>query len=168
MAKYAESKFGMAKPVLVAEDFEPDAEALQSALKRAGVTNPVFVVGDGDRAIAYLKGEGIFSDRELFPPPGILILDLKMPGRGGMEVLEWCKRQRQLEDLLVVVVSGYNHILEIKQAYELGAATFLTKPVRDEDIANLIRAFKNHWEVLSPTPPAPQTSADTAPKLSSD
>src|SRR5205823_1700434 len=72
-------KLEMPKVVLLAEHSKEDAGTVQIALKKAGVANRVFIVGDGDEAIAYLKGEGQFANRETFPLPSVLILDLKMP-----------------------------------------------------------------------------------------
>jgi CheY-like chemotaxis protein len=140
----------MAKAILLAEDFEDDAVFLQRVLKKAGVVNPVMVVGDGDKAIAYLRGDGVFSDREKFPIPGVLFLDLKMPGKNGFEVLEWLKDQSQLKELLVVVLSGYHEVRDVNRAYALGAHTFLVKPCNQEDFANLMKAFAGHWIHSSP------------------
>ena len=81
------------RPILLAEDSEDDATVLRSTLRKAGLAAPVVVVPDGSQAIAYLKGEGIYADRDLFPLPGLLLLDLKMPGKNGFEVLEWCETQ---------------------------------------------------------------------------
>src|SRR5438128_2710095 len=131
----------MAKAILLAEDLEDDAAFLRRVLEKAGVANPIVIVRDGVEAIAYLKGEGEFSDRQKFPIPGILFLDLKMPGKGGFEVLEWLKHQPEWKDLLIVVVSGYDELREIKRAYALGAHTFLVKPCKQEDIANLVKSF---------------------------
>ena len=81
----------MAKPILLAEDVKEDADAVRQAVRTAGFDNPVYVVSDGDLAISYLKGEGAYSNRELFPFPSILLLDLNMPRVSGFEVLKWIK-----------------------------------------------------------------------------
>jgi len=135
----------MMRPILLAEDSADDAMVIQSTLKKAGVLNPVFVVSDGANAVAYLKGAGFYADRDLFPLPGVFLLDLKMPGKDGFEVLEWWKTQPQLKHLLVVVLSGYHDIESIKRAYSLGARSFLTKPCTIQDIMNLRQAFTGSW-----------------------
>src|SRR5688572_770867 len=79
----------MAKQILVADDDAEDAGAILCVLQKAGLANPVVTVRDGEEAVAYLKGEGQFADRERFPLPGVLFLDLRMPRRNGLEVLDW-------------------------------------------------------------------------------
>ena len=96
------------RPILLAEDSHDDAFVVRSTLKRAGVLNPVHVVTDGAKAVAYLQGEGIYADRDLFPLPDVLLLDLKMPKLSGFDVLEWWRSQPQLSNMLVVVLSGYS------------------------------------------------------------
>jgi CheY-like chemotaxis protein len=145
MTKLCDNHFEMLKPILLAEDFEPDAAAIQTAFKKRGVINPIFVVSDGAEAIAYLKGEGIYDNRVKFPLPGMLLLDLKMPKRNGLEVLEWCKTQAYLSDLLIIVLSAHHEIKEVTRAYELGANTFLIKPVSEDDVANLAEKFREYW-----------------------
>jgi CheY-like chemotaxis protein len=134
------------KPILLAEDFEDDARIIQYVLKKAQVTNPIIVVPDGAEAIAYLKGEGFYADRVKFPLPSVLLLDLKMPKRNGFEVLEWCKAQPHLKNMLVVVLSGYQELESVNRAYALGAHSFLVKPCNVEDIANLMKTYKGYWE----------------------
>jgi CheY-like chemotaxis protein len=140
------------KPILLAEDIEDDAGLLQTVLKQAGVMNPVFVVPDGQEAIAYLSGEGVYADRAKFPIPVVLLLDLKMPKRTGFDVLAWCKRQPHLTKLLIIVLSGNREIKSINQAYRMGADTFLLKPCHVLDVTNLTRNFKGYWTL------PPQTS----------
>src|SRR5579883_2465504 len=109
------------KPILLAEDFPDDARILQTVLKKAGVLNPIFVVSDGAEALDYLKGEGFYADRTRFPLPAVLLLDLKMPKLDGFSVLEWCKAQPFLKDMLVVVLTGHREINAVNRAYSLGA-----------------------------------------------
>jgi CheY-like chemotaxis protein len=136
----------MHNTILLAEDFEDDANAVQQVLKEAGVMNPVVVVTDGDEVIAYLNGEGRFSDRQRFALPGVLLLDLKMPRVHGFEVLEWIRAQPQFEKLLIIVLSGYDEIGQVRKAYDLGARSFLVKPCHIEDVRNLAKAFSGYWE----------------------
>lgn len=136
--------FEMNRPILLAEDFEADAVAVQRLLKKAGVDNPVIVVPDGGEAIAYMNDEGPFRDRQKFPLPCVLLLDLKLPTKNGFEVLEWCRTQPHLKDLFIVVLTGHYELRDVNQAYLLGAHTFLTKPANKEDITN---AIKGHLDV---------------------
>jgi CheY-like chemotaxis protein len=132
------------RPILLAEDFEADAEAVHRLLRKAGVANPIITVPDGGEAIAYMNNEGLFRDRQRFPLPCVLLLDLKLPVKNGFEVLEWCRTQPHLKDLFIVVLSGHRQLPYVNQAYSLGAHTFLTKPAKKEDITN---AIKGHLEL---------------------
>ncbi|MDB6022174.1 MAG: putative response regulator, CheY [Pedosphaera sp.] len=140
------------KPILLAEDVEDDASVIKRALKLAGVMNPIIVVPDGVEAILYLQGEGSYADRTRFPLPGVLLLDLKMPKRGGLEVLEWCRAQPHLQDMLIVILSGLHEVGLVQRAYSMGANSFLIKPCNLEDVANLTKTFPGYWE--QPPPPA--------------
>jgi CheY-like chemotaxis protein len=139
------------KPILLAEDFANDARLIQTILKRAGIINPVFVVHDGKEAIDYLSANGFYADRTKFPLPAVLLLDLKMPKVDGFEVLEWCKTQAQLREMLVVVMTGNHEVGAANRAYSLGAHSFLMKPCNVDDIRNLADTFKGYWN----HPPAP-------------
>jgi CheY-like chemotaxis protein len=135
----------MVKQILVADDDAGDAEEILLVLQNAGLTNPVAIVADGEEAVDYLKGEGQFADREKFPLPSILFLDLRMPRRTGLEVLEWLTLQPQLTNMLIVVLSGYDNPADVSRAYQLGAHTFLTKPIKPEDVDRLRKAFYRFW-----------------------
>lgn len=129
------------KPILIAEDSEPDADILMRTLKMAGVVNPIFWVPDGDQVIAYLSGAGQYADREKFPMPGALLLDLKMPRMSGFEVLSWLKNEPQIAGVTVIVVSGTMEMREVSRAYQMGANTFVVKPVDGHELQNLIKTF---------------------------
>jgi CheY-like chemotaxis protein len=137
----------MDNAILVADDNDDDVMGILMALRNAGVKNPVQTVSDGDLALAYLRGHGAFANRERFPLPGILLLDLKMPRLGGFAVMEWLQTQPQFKKLLIIVLSGHNQLREVQQAYKLGAHSFLIKPCTADDIGNLMRWFAEHWEV---------------------
>lgn len=139
------------QPILIAEDSEADIFFLLRALDQAGVLNPVFVVRDGNETLAYLQGTGRYADREAFPVPGIVLLDLKMPGIDGFEILRCRRREKHLHNTLMVALSSYDGIYSINLAYETGADTFLSKPLTTEDILNLITSFEDCWELLHST-----------------
>ena len=132
-------EFGTTRPILLAEDFEADAVAVQRLLRKVGVGNPVIVVPDGGEAIAYMNNDGPFRDRQKFPLPDMLLLDLKLPTKNGFEVLEWCRTQPHLKELFIVVLSGLYELRDVNHAYLLGAHTFLAKPASREDILNAIK-----------------------------
>jgi CheY-like chemotaxis protein len=139
----------MPNSILIAEDFENDALLLQQVLKGAGVSNPIFTLSDGDEVLAYFKGEGRFSDRDKFPLPSVLLLDLKMARVGGYEVLQWLQTHPEFKPL-IVIVTGIEETKEIQRAYLLGAHSFITKPCNPEDIHKMRKAFGHYWESFSP------------------
>src|SRR3954469_18637827 len=94
------------KTILLVEDNEDDVFALRRALKKAQIANPVQVAEDGQKAVDYLAGVGHYADREEYPIPRLVLLDLKLPYRNGMEVLAWIRQQRSLDSLPVVILSG--------------------------------------------------------------
>jgi len=140
----------MKKPILQVEDSEDDARLLQLAFQKAGIINEIITIHSGDEAICYLKGEGAYADRATFPMPGVLLLDLKLPGTSGFEVLEWIKQQSSPPDTLLVAISGYSEMHNVNRAYKLGARSFLTKPINPEDIVNLTKAFGGYWSFKTP------------------
>ena len=147
----------MTKPILIAEDSDDDLALLQLTLKQAGITNPVHVVRDGSELIAYFRGEGKYSDRNQFPLPRILFLDLKMPGLGGADVLLWLRGRPQFTQMLIVVLSAVSDWKQIKEAYDLGSDTYLPKPCNREDIRNLAQYFSGFFN-LSPAASPQDTS----------
>src|SRR5258706_12659640 len=117
----------MTQPILQVEDSEDDARFLQGVFQKAGVINPIITVKNGDEAICYLKGEGAYANRDKFPMPGVLLLDLRLKGTSGFDVLEWMRHQTNLKGILILVITGYHEIGQVNRAYALGAHSFLTK-----------------------------------------
>ena len=115
--------------VLLIEDRFDDVLLLRRVLKRANISRLVHVVSSGEESIAYLDGRGEYADRHAFPLPGLIFLDLKLPGLSGFEVLAWMRQQPRLDRIQVVVLTGSPHTIDVYRAYELGANSFLTKPV---------------------------------------
>lgn len=114
------------------------------AFAASGVKNPVYVVRSGSEALDYLAGSGKFSDRQKYPLPKIVFLDLKMPHPDGMYVLQW-KEQQGIKGMLWVATSAFDGVRTINEAYACGATTFLTKPLDRLDVRNLIESFDEFW-----------------------
>ena len=134
--------------ILLTEDVEEDRFVFLEAVKRAGLCNPVRMVNDGREAIGYISGEFFYADRERFPFPTALMLDLKLPRTSGWEVLEWVRARREFARLLVVVLTASEYIPDLEKAYRMGANSFLTKPCRSEDLRNLATTFPEHFGPL--------------------
>ena len=117
-----------ANTVLYVEDEEHDVFFMQMAFKTAHVANPLQIVVDGRQAIDYLQGNGPFANRELYPLPCMVLLDLNIPCLSGIEVLQWLRKHSQLHDLPVVIFSSSSNVLDIAKTNELGIQNYLVKP----------------------------------------
>jgi CheY-like chemotaxis protein len=139
-------------PILVAEDDQNDVILIKRALNKSLISNPIACVGDGEEALAYLKGEGRYSDRQRYPLPSMMLLDLKLPRLSGHEVLHWLRRQPLLKRLPVVVLTSSREPTDINKAYDLGANSYLVKPVVLEEFSTLIQQLQLYWQILSEHP----------------
>ena len=131
--------------ILVVEDEPNDAELLKMAFKRNTILNPIQQVNDGLDAIAYLNGEGIYTDRKRYPFPEVLILDLKMPRMNGLELLAWIRDHPDFKVIPTIIMSSSRQDLDIKKAYELGANTYLVKPSSFNELARMVRSAHDYW-----------------------
>lgn len=138
--------------ILVAEDDDNDFFFLERAFKQASILNPLHRVRDGEEAISYLGGEGPFGDRVKYPLPYLMLLDLKMPRKNGFEVMAWLREQPGLKRLPLVVLTSSREDPDINRAYELGANTYLVKPVNFEGLVEMIKALKLYWLILAEKP----------------
>ena len=132
-------------PILLVEDNENDVLLIKRAFNKAKVAPPMSIVSDGDEAIAYLSQTGQYADIEKFPIPSLILLDLKLPRRSGLEVLSWIKQQPELKRLLVVVLTSSQENSDLTQAYDLGANSYLVKPVYFQDLVSLIESIDSYW-----------------------
>ena len=131
--------------LLLVEDNEDDVVLMKRALREAGVTNPLFVVEDGQEAVDYLGGTGIFSDRARYPLPALIFLDLKLPLKSGHDVLAWIRGQAPLRCTTVVVLTSSDEPSDIATSYNLGANSYLVKPPTAEQLLDMAKAFKWYW-----------------------
>ena len=132
-------------PILLAEDDDNDVLLLERAFKDADIRNPLHVARDGQEAIDWLASAEGFSGRATHPLPCLLILDLKMPGKTGMDVLVWRRRQPVINCVPVIVFSSSAHRYDVEKAYRLGANAFVVKPATNEERAQLSRNLKGFW-----------------------
>jgi CheY-like chemotaxis protein len=145
----------MLLPTILQVDDEPsDAFLLQSVFSEAGIANPVQVAADGQQAIDYLAGIGAYSDRERFPLPCLVLLDLKLPKKSGLAVIEWIRAQPALRPIVVIVFSSSALPSDVRTAYALGANSFIEKPVAYENALAMARLLKGWWLDLNQFPPA--------------
>jgi CheY-like chemotaxis protein len=128
-------------PILLAEDDENHVLLIQNLMKACHILNPLVAVPDGEHVISYLKNDGIYADRERYPPPILLLLDMKMPRVGGLEVLKWLASVRPKPSFPTLVLTGYADLKTMNEAYRLGAQSFLLKPIERREFLPLIEAF---------------------------
>jgi CheY-like chemotaxis protein len=124
---------------LLVEDNEDDVFFMQRAFQQAGVHNPLHVVRNGEEAIEYLSGQNDYSDRERYPLPDLIFLDLKMPGVNGFEVLKWMREQSL--KLPVAVLTSSPEEIDRQLAFDLGAECYLLKPPSKEMVLDCIKRF---------------------------
>jgi CheY-like chemotaxis protein len=137
-------------PVLIAEDEESDAVILRFAFQRAGLAHQLFVVRDGQAAIDYLVGSAPYDDRQEYPLPKLLLLDLKMPRMNGFDVLAWLTLQPQFHDLPAVVLSSSAAQADVAKARQMGAREYFVKPHGLTELVGIVEALHNRWLNLPP------------------
>src|SRR5687767_9482039 len=153
-----------AYPILLAEDRPDDVFLMERALQKVKSRHPLRVVTDGQKAIEYLSGQGEYSDRVAFPFPGLVILDLKMPGVGGFEVVEWMRKTPQTRLTPIIILSTSALPEDINRAYELGANAYMIKPTDHRSLERLLQTIGEFW--LASLAPVPGwTSTATTPAL---
>ena len=140
---------------LLVEDSNADAVLLRRAFSKAHIVNPVRVTVTGEEALAYLSGSGKYSDRRLFPIPSVILLDLNLPGISGFEVLAWVRQQPHLSHVRIVILTDSDDSHQVKQAYQLGAASYLVKPNDLDELASFAQALGGFWQWEAATPEAP-------------
>jgi CheY-like chemotaxis protein len=134
------------KPViLIAEDNPDDVEMLRRSFQQAGIEATLEVAANGAEAIQFLEGSGAHATGGQRRLPDFVLLDLKMPGKDGFDVLRWVRQQPSLKDLPVIVLTCSDEIRDVNRAYALGANSFLTKPLDFTDFKNTVYAAYSFW-----------------------
>jgi len=135
----------MNQTFLIVEDEENDIYFLKHALQKAGITNPVQVVESGQAAIDYLNGTGKYGDRSLYPLPGMIFLDLKLPQVHGLEVLKWIRERASLPPIVIMILTSSSLREDIERAYRLGANSYVVKPSSPEKLVEIVGDLRNWW-----------------------
>ena len=141
--------------ILLVEDDANDVLLIQRAFRNAKLRNPVQVVPHGEEAVAYLAGHGPYADRERYPVPALILLDLKLPRMSGLEVLAWLRQQRGLRRLPVVMLTSSRERVDINRAYDLGANSYLVKPVAFDALLDMVKTVDRYWMDLNEKPEVP-------------
>jgi len=138
--------------ILVVEDREDDIILLRKALSVAAVNNPLHFVRNGEEALAYLSGEGKYARRDEFPLPLLILLDLKLPGLSGFDVLAWIRQQEGIRALPVVVLTSSDQLSDVNRAYELGANSFFVKEFDFQNFVDVAKLLERYWLKMVKTP----------------
>ena len=131
--------------ILIVEDSPVDYETTIRALKKAGGSNNIQHCEDGDQALDYLFHRGSYNDRNKYPLPGLILLDLNLPGTDGREVLAELKGCDELKKIPVIVLTTSSDEKDIEQCYEYGANSYIQKPVDIEGFFTAIERLTNYW-----------------------
>jgi len=157
------------RTILQVEDDPNDVFLLKHAMKKVGMTNPTQIASDGQMAIDYLSGAGKFADRDQFPLPALVLLDLKLPYVMGLDVLRWIRQQPNTTAPVVIILTASAEEEDVAAAYHLGANAFLTKPSEAGKLLDIVKAIKDFWMTHNTLPrpsvePGPRrTAAKCAP-----
>lgn len=131
--------------ILMADDDDDDRMLTQDALRESRVVNRLFCVQDGVELLQYLRRQDKFSDKNQYPWPGIILLDLNMPRMDGREALQQLKADPDLKGIPVVILTTSKQEEDMIKGYGLGAASYITKPVNFEDLVELMKAIGKYW-----------------------
>jgi DNA-binding response OmpR family regulator len=147
--------------VLLVEDDPNDVLFLKRAFKKAGVVLPVRVARDGQEAIDYLSRASRSEDPERFPMPCLVVLDLKLPKKTGLEVLQWVRRREEFHDLPVVMVTSSGEVEDKQRVMHHGVEAYHVKPVTFEELVGLAQEIRVEVEDhCKDAPPCPQEEKD--------
>jgi len=139
--------------ILLVEDNDDDVELTLRALRRNRVANRVDVVRDGAEAMEYLFATGSYSGRDLRDTPNLVLLDLKLPKVGGLEVLERLRADARTRRLPVVILTSSNVESDLARSYDLGANSYIRKPVDFTQFMEAVNQLGLYWLVLNEAPP---------------
>lgn len=139
--------YSKVKPItiLMADDDEDDRLLTQDALAESRVLNDLHFVEDGVELLEYLERRGKFADKAVSPRPGLILLDLNMPRMDGREALEAIKANPNLKGIPVVILTTSQQEEDMVKGYNLGAASYITKPVTFDGLVELMKTLGKYW-----------------------
>jgi len=143
--------------ILMVEDTEDDALLALRSLRKGNILNKVVLVEDGAEALDYLFGTDADDGRNQKPLPALVLLDLKLPKVGGLEVLRRIRADERTKLLPVIVLTSSDEELDLKTAYELGCNSYIRKPVDFEQFSAAVSQVGLYWLLLNEPPPEPKS-----------
>lgn len=139
--------------ILLVEDNRMDIELTLDAFREARLVNTIHIAKNGQEALDYLFGRESFSDRSSYPFPNLVLLDLKLPGIDGFEVLRQIKKTPLMKRLPVVILTSSKEEGDRALSYDIGANSYLVKPVSFDGFLGVIRQLTGYWLTLNTEPP---------------
>jgi CheY-like chemotaxis protein len=141
------------------DDNPHDTILIRLAFRKVGIIDAIHLVKDGAECIRYINGDGVYADRRQYPAPTLVLLDLKMPGANGFEVLKWIRGHFGCS-IPVVILSSSDSEADIAAAYKEGANSYLVKPSDISKLAEMAKTIKDFWLSLN----RPHPNSITAPR----
>lgn len=133
------------RTVLFADDNPDDRFLMSEAWREAGCAHALATVGDGEQVLSYLNGDGAYADRRLHPLPGLIILDIKMPRKSGLETLEWIRGSKAWRNVPVLMLTASTAPSDLEAGYRLCANAFLVKPGTVRELIEMVGAIRGFW-----------------------
>jgi CheY-like chemotaxis protein len=138
--------------ILLVEDNPDHAFLAMEGIKTAGLDNKVKVVEDGQEALDYLYREGKYNDEEEYPVPDLILLDIRLPKKNGIEVLEIIKKDDKLKNIPVIMLTSSKRDEDILESYHFGANSYVTKPVNFKEFSEKLKELQLYWCIINTLP----------------
>ncbi len=138
--------------ILLVEDEPAHAELTRRAIRKAGNANRIIIVSDGEEAFDFLYHRGKYEDSIKYPLPGLILLDIKLPGIDGIEVLKKIKQDNLLKRIPVIMLTTSEREEDIARSYNHFANSYLTKPVGFKEFEEKIMQIEFYWMILNKAP----------------
>ena len=138
--------------ILLVEDNPDHAELTIRALKENNILNTIYLVRDGQEALDFIYHRGSYTDKESFPRPGLILLDIKLPKVDGIEVLRQLKNDMQFKSIPVIMLTTSDRDEEIAESYAGGANSYVVKPVDFKEFVKKVKELKLYWTITSALP----------------
>ncbi len=149
--------------ILLVEDNQDDVDLTLRAFRKANITNPIQVVGDGEAALDYLFCTGRFAARSIEDRPHLVLLDLDLPKIGGMEVLRRIKADERTKSIPVAILTASQDIQQLNECERSGAHTYIVKPVDFHGLSQATRRLNLSWALLEPSETTPRDGCGSSP-----